>query len=212
MPTVAPTPTPTPVPTPLEELHTIEAGTPVYQDALDNAQNGSTVAKKWDQNSHCAFTNDGYRVVTAATGERQDFCHEEGTAYANGVIRVTMMINAGFSGALLFRDQSINVVNGAYAFQVTSDGRYKVFYIPRTGSYVTIQDFTSSSAIHPGEPIALEVMMQGSNLSFFVNGTFLFQKPDTTYIAGSVTVADFEAPNESGNVTFSNMTIWNSND
>jgi serine/threonine protein kinase len=190
--------------TPLATLHAIEARTPNYQDALSDSQNSATAAANWTNDGGCTFTPDGYRV-SSTTGHH--FCHELGKSYTNFAIRITMMIATGSSGALLFRDQNFNKISGAYVFEVIADGHYKLSDV---NDFDHPLHYAASSAINKGVGVfnMLEVLARGNSLSFFVNSTLLLQLTDARYTQGTFSLVVFQGSASTGNVAFSNLSVW----
>jgi serine/threonine protein kinase len=186
---------------PVTALHAIEARPPDYQDALTDEQNKATAAAFWSNYDGCNFSPYGY-VVYSARGRQ--YCHEIGKSYTNFAVRINMMITAGISGALLFRDQTTVHKNGAYVFEVFTDGHYQISNFDHT-----LYD-AASSAIKRGFGVInkLEVIAQGSHLSFFVNDTFLIQVTDTRYSQGPLSLAAFQGNYSTCSVYFTNISVW----
>jgi serine/threonine protein kinase len=191
---------------PLAALHAIEVRTPDYQDALNNSQSSVTEVANWSNDAGCTFTANGYRV-SSTTGHH--FCHELGKSYSNLAVRINMTIAAGASntsGSLLFRDQALNQVSGAYMFEIIADGHYKISDIDGWKPLY----YAASPAINKGLGVLnkLEVIAQKSSLSFFVNGTLLVQLTNTRYTQGTLSFAIFQGTASSGSVYFSNVSVW----
>jgi hypothetical protein len=54
----------------------------------------------------------------------------------------------------------------------------------------------------------LEVLARGNSLSFFVNSTLLLQLTDARYTQGTFSLAVFQGSASTGNVAFSNLSVW----
>jgi Domain of Unknown Function (DUF1080) len=192
--------------TPAAALHAIEARTPDYQDALNNSQNSVTATANWSNDGGCTFTADGYRVFSN-TGHH--FCHELGKSYSNYAVRINMKIiagSSGTSGSLLFRDQALNQVSGAYMFEIIADGHYKISDVDGWRPL----HYAASSAINKGVGASnkLEVIARGNSLSFFVNGVLLIQLTDAHYTQGTFSFAVFQGSASTGSVYFKDLSVW----
>ncbi len=107
---------------------------------------------------------------------------------SNYVIEVTLQPAAGNQAdfGVYFRNQPGNA-QGVYTFFVHSDGTWSSYvYDNTTGAPTTIKQgpFGSISG-----PLALDVVVIGSNFSFYSNGTLVGTASDTTYATGTVGIA-----------------------
>lgn len=169
-------------------IATATSGQPVYQDPLDNPSNPATSAAGWDSSDNCAILNDGYHVTTS---NGYQGCKEANNSYTDAAITVDMSIRGGLSGGLFFRMHTIYPFNtgpyAGYLFEVDGNGRYRVL---SSGDYdnssaTVLKDWTPSSALRQGSATnTLQVITQGNNLSFFVNGVFLTSLSDSGYSSG----------------------------
>jgi hypothetical protein len=193
-------------------IQTATAGTPTYEDALNDANNAKTQAASWDgvdgSNSNCAFQSDGYHV---AEGSSLRGCRESAYNYANGTISVNMVLVKGFSGGLFFRvNTGLFSAYSGYLFEVDSNSRYRIRDSDNFNlSIKTLQDWTTSQAIKPGYNVknTLQVIMSGSTLSFYANGVFLTQVTDGAYTSGNVALGAF-ASGSNTEVVYSNIKIY----
>jgi hypothetical protein len=81
-----------------------------------------------------------------------------------------------------------------YAFQYNRNGQYSIFKYMPNGDTVQIQGWTSSSAINQGDYYnILRVVANGSDFSFYINGTLVWQGSDTTYSSGVVGIGMYRA-------------------
>jgi serine/threonine protein kinase len=195
-------------------IQTATAGTPSYHDPLNDANNPATQAANWSSanstDSHCQFLSDGYHVT-----ENNNLygCGEKAKTYDNATITVNMDIISGDSGGLFFRiTTNIFGAYEGYLFQVNSKGQYKIW---RSNNYSlgndtqVFQDWTSSSALKKGYNVknTLEVIMNGSTLSFYANGVYLTQVQDSTYTSGIVALGAFSTGDKT-EVVYSNIKIY----
>jgi len=195
-------------------IQTATAGTPSYQDPLNDASSPTTQAANWDgassSDDHCQFLSDGYQVTE---NNSLHGCSEQAYNYANATITVDMDIVSGDSGGLFFR---INTnIFGAYAgylFQVNSQGQYKIW---RSNDYSldtdvqVFQDWTTSPALKKGYNVknTLEVIMNGSTMLFYANGVYLTQVQDAAYTSGFVALGAFSSSTTT-KVVYSNIKIY----
>ncbi len=166
---------------------TATSGQPDYQDSLTKPGNTRTVAAGWDQSDNCVFKHDGYHDTTTSSSQG---CKETGITYQDAAITVVMRIVNGQSGGVYFRmSNSIIGTYAGYLFEVDATGRYRV---QSSGNYsfgtpTTLQNWTNTTALNKGGTAnLLQLLMRGSNLSFYANGIFLTQLSDTGFASGQV--------------------------
>jgi hypothetical protein len=190
-------------------IQTATSGKPVYQDALNNANNPNTKAANWDQDSQCTFQTDGYHVLE---GNGLHGCKESANTYQNMAITVDMRILSGHSGGLFFRVNT-DVFNdySGYLVEVDSTGRYKISSSQDfTLNFTILQDWTASSALKKGNSATntLQVIAQGSGLSFYANGVFLVKLTDTTFTTAGVVAFLASSAGTKTEVVYSNLKIY----
>lgn len=190
-------------------IRTATAGTPSYQDALNNANNSNTKAANWDQDSNCAFQSDGYHAIE---GSGLHGCKESANTYKNMAITVDMRILSGHSGGLFFRVNTdiFNNYSG-YLFEIDSTGRYKISSSSNyTFNVATLQDWTASSALKQGNAVTntLQVIAKGSSLSFYANGVFLVKLTDTSFTSAGVVAFLASSTGTPTEVVYSNLKIY----
>lgn len=190
-------------------LQTGIAGTPLYQDALNNPTDANTVAKNWDQDSHCIFEKDGYHVIE---GSNLHGCKESTFTYQNVAITVNAQILSGKSGGLFFRI-STDIFNdyAGYLFEIDSAGRYRISMSDNySSSSNPLQDWATSPALKQGNTVTntLQVIAQGSNLFFYANGVFLVQEPGQTYSSGVIAFCATSDGTTTADVVYSNLKVF----
>jgi len=190
-------------------IQTATAGKPDYQDALNNANNPTTVAANWDQDSHCTFKSDGYHVIE---GNSLHGCKESANTYQNMAITVDMRILSGHSGGLFFRDTTdIFDDYAGYLFEVDSTGKYKISSSQDfTLNFTVLQNWKASSALKTGNQATntLQVIARGSSLSFYANGVFLVKLTDTTFTTAGVVAFLASSEGTQTEVVYSNLKIY----
>ena len=182
----------------------------IYQDALNNPTNPNTVAENWDQNSNCYFAADGYHVIE---GSHLHGCKESVFNYQNAAITVDVQILSGQTGGLFFHIGT-NIFNeyAGYLFEIDSAGRYRISASDNysRSSATLLKDWTTSPALRKGNSVTntLQVIAQGSNLSFYANGVFLVQWTDTTYTSGVVAFLATSNGTTTADVVYSNLKVF----
>jgi hypothetical protein len=190
-------------------IQTATSGKPSYSDALNNANNPNTIAANWDQNSHCTFQSDGYHVID---GNGLHGCKESANPYQNMAISVDVQILSGHSGGVFFRVNT-DVFNdyAGYLFEIDSTGRYKISSSQDYSFNITaLQDWTASSALRKGNSATntLQVIAQGSALSFYANGVFLVKLTDTTFASAGPIAFLAESTGSQTEVVYSNLKVY----
>jgi serine/threonine protein kinase len=191
-------------------IQTATAGKPIYQDALNNANNSNTASAEWDQNSQCVFVSGGYHVKESSNLYG---CKESAYTYQDATITVDMRILSGQSGGLFFRINTAPFINtyAGYLFEVNSAGRYRISV---SGNYsfgsTPLQAWTTASALKQGNTVTntLQVIAQGSNLLFYANGIFLVRLTDPNYTSGVVAFLARSDGRTSTEVVYSNLKVY----
>jgi len=81
-----------------------------------------------------------------------------------------------------------------YYFQYNRNGRYSIFKSMPNGEWVFLQEWTTSSAINQGDYYnILRVVANGSDFSFYINGTLVWEGSDTFYSSGRVGIGMYRA-------------------
>jgi len=189
---------------------TATSGTPVYLDALNNANNQNTVEANWDQNSKCVFGSDGYHVK-----ERTDWhgCKESSNTYQNMALTVNMRILSGLSGGFFFRvNTDVFGEYSGYLFEITTTGKYRIsLFSQRISATITpLKNSTFSPALRQGYAAnnTLQVIAQGTSLSLYANGVFLVQLADSTYATGLIAFFDTTDGIKQADVVYGNLKVY----
>ena len=177
MPAPAPPATATPQPT----ATATPAPTVLFDDPLTSNVNG------WHNGDSCFFKSDGYHINAGVV------CFAPVNTPADADIsvqasQISGSLQRGY-GLLVRASVSNNSLND-YAFVIDGVGDWAFFKDAGSTSTMLVP-FTASSAIHTGinATNTLEVRMQGSHFTFFVNGTQVGQADDSTYAAGATGLA-----------------------
>lgn len=205
-------------------VQTVIANSVAYSDPLTNPNNPDTVNAQWDQSTNCNFLADGYHVTvnTGVLGDGQmKGCREKGKPYANMAVSVNMRIVSGHTGGIFFRVNAPLTALGAYAgylFEVDNQGHYKISLSKNfsTGAgNKTLQEGDITSGFKTGNNATnmLQVMANGNNLSFSINGVPIqptsgtsFQ--DATFAAGDIAfLATTSTGGPNAEVVYSNLKV-----
>ncbi len=174
-------------------LQIATAGNPTYQDALTNKHYSATMAARWDENRYCIFRADGYHVIETGsflTGSPTILgCKEIAHTYQNMAISVNIRIVNGHSGGLFVRIHTgLAGDYRGYLFETDSTGEYKISLFPGYDQVDPLQDWTFSSALKQGNRAinTLQVIAQGSSLSFYANNVPLKQLTNSIFSTGLI--------------------------
>jgi hypothetical protein len=74
----------------------------------------------------------------------------------------------------------------SYYFQYSNDGYFSITETTSAGTFVTLKDWTASSAIVKNGWNTLKVVAVGSSLKFYINGTLVWSGIDSTLKTGQV--------------------------
>jgi serine/threonine protein kinase len=199
-------------------IQTATAAQPVYQDALNNANNNATQSEQWDQNNHCTFQGDGYHVTSKANLLNQNGftgCHESGAQYTNATFSVDVTINSGHTGGLFFyvNPQALGAYAG-YLFEIDTQGNYRIVRSSNfsiSGNDTVLQGLTMTPALKTGTGAQnqLQVIARNGTLLFYINGTFVNQQTDNTFTTGEVAFqANAEQGGQQADVAYSNLAVY----
>ncbi len=191
-------------------IQTATSGKPVYQDVLNNAHSANTVAANWDQGNKCVFASDGYHVKE---GTNWHGCKESANTYQDAAIAVDMRILSGLSGGLFFRvSTDLFGEYSGYLFEINTAGKYRIALFSQriTATITPLKNWTPTPALRQGSAASntLQVIAQGSNLSFYVNGVFLVQLTDPTYSSGVIAFFATTDGTTAADVVYSNLRVF----
>jgi serine/threonine protein kinase len=191
-------------------IQTATSGRPVYQDGLTNANSVNTVAANWEENNKCAFASDGYHVKE---GTNWHICKESAFSYQNAAVTANLRILSGRTGGLLFRiNTDLFGEDSGYLFEMNNAGKFRIALFSQrfTATITPLRDWTYSAALRQGNTASntLQVIVQGSDLSFYTNGVFLVKLTDPTYSFGMLAfyaTTDGKVP---ADVVYSNLKVY----
>lgn len=193
-------------------LQTATAGTPDYQDPLNNPNNSATVAANWDQGSQCNFASDGYHVTQPARIPYFNGCREQNKTFGNMALTVNINLFSGHSGGVYFR-LSTNLLGhyDGYLFEIDAQGNYKVSYQQGNGNN-PLKNWSPTPLLHRGNHVSnlLQLVARGSTLTFYVNNQFLTQIQDS-YDTAANTIGFLASASQGGDdaeVVYSNLKVY----
>jgi hypothetical protein len=186
-------------------LNQDSTGTPALNDALgDNSGNNH-----WDEiinsegNTGCQFNNGVYHALESLRGFLQP-CFAGVSNFSNCVYQVTMTINQGDQGGIIFRATSGKAQY--YLFRIGTDSSYTLERY-NNNQLTTLSNGFNAAIAQGGQSNTLSVIADKSKLYLFANQTYIATATDTTFTSGQIGVValDFTLPTD---VEFSNAQVW----
>lgn len=180
--------------------------TPAFTDPLsDNSSNN-----QWDENINaqnntgCAFINSAYHALEAQFGYLQP-CFEQATSFSNFVYQVSMTIDSGSQGGIIFRADK--AAGQYYIFRAGTDGSYMLEYYNGALYEPLASGFSQAISTGLNQSNTLAVIADKHTLSLFVNSTFIVSVTDNTFSSGEIGVIALDSSTPT-DVEFSNAQLW----
>lgn len=179
--------------------------------ALDDTLTDNSGNHQWDvgttnnDNTGCKFINGDYHALQAKLGFIQA-CFATSTSFSNFVYEVTMTIDKGGRGGILFRADKANSVY--YLFHIGTDGTYTLDLYNTNNAHTTLTQGTSSAITTGiGQSNQLAVIADSGTLYLYANQQYLTTVNDTTLTSGQIGVVAINdhLPTE---VEFSDAKVW----
>lgn len=182
------------------------SSTPAFNDTLSDTSSNNA----WDNvinpegNTGCQFKNGVYHALEALRGFLQP-CFAEASNFSNCVYQVTMTIDQGNQGGLIFR--ATGAKSQYYLFRAGADGSYTLERYNNKQLTTLSSGFSIAIATGVGQSNTLAVIADKSALSLFANSTYIATVTDSAFTSGQIGVValDFTLPT---NVEFSNAQVW----
>jgi hypothetical protein len=199
-------------------IQTATAGNATYTDALNDPNATTTRQANWDQNQDgsCAFQSDGYHVSAKKVLSKGQIrgCMESGYSYTNATIAVDMTMLSGHAGGVFFRATADPLFHNyaGYLFALDSQGNYAISHSHNfSAGDVSLKEGAVPTGFKAGYNVknTLQIIANGSSLSFYVNGVFLDKEADATFTSGNI--AFFASSSDSGtdaDVAYSNVRVF----
>ena len=201
-------PTPTPTPTPQNIYNQVTSEIPALSNTLsqNDTKNWSWIVYNNHKDSACEFTGGAYHAIALLTGYKY-ICPAYATNFSNFAFQVQMRIIKGDCGGLFFRGNSD--ANQYYFFAVCQDGTYEFSRYDVPGEHTKLFVSSSSQLINTGlnQSNLIAILANQSQLSLYVNNTFVYGTNDGTYTHGQIGVASVDTNNIT-EVIFSNAKVW----
>jgi C1A family cysteine protease len=83
----------------------------------------------------------------------------------------------------------------SYLFQYANNGSFSVYEITSTGTAIALKGWTTSLAIVKKDWNTLKVLINGSSMKFYINGTLVWNGSDSTLSSGSIGVSFYRDTN-----------------
>lgn len=177
--------------------------------ALIDPLKDNTAGNKWTETSgsggSCGFNGGAYHV-SDTTVNYFVYCVSENTNFSNFAYQVTMTIDKGDCGGIVFR---VNLsTNSFYHFVVCDNGLMLLSVYSNNNGTVLIHA-KASSAVQTGLNVqnTVGVVAQGSSINLFINNQNVGSVTDNTQAAGSIGVIA-EAVNNASDAVYSNAKVW----
>ncbi len=183
------------------------SGTPKLDDPLsDNSGNNNWDETNGTVDGACAFTGSDYHALEARQGYFQP-CLAEATNFSNFVYQVTMIIDSGRQGGIIFRANSTS--GSFYLLRIGIDGTYALdLYKSGNQNITLINGFSPAITIGLTQTNQLAVIANAGNLYLYANQQFLTSVSDSSLSSGKIGVAAIDLVNPS-EVEYSNAQVWN---
>lgn len=187
-------------------LNSDTGGNPAFNDALSDSSgnNGWDTAINAQGNTGCEFNNGAYHALEAMHGYLQP-CFAEGSKFSNFAYQVTLIIDQGDQGGIIFRTNSTK--SQYYLFRVGTDGSYTLERYTNNQLVTLSSGFSIAIATGTGQSNTLAVIANKSTIVLFANSTYITSVTDSTLTSGQIGVValDFTLPTD---VEFSNAQVW----
>ncbi len=182
------------------------SGTPTFNDMLsDNTGNN-----QWDEiinsegNTGCQFNNGAYHALEPLRGFLQP-CFAGASNFSSFVYQVTMIIDNGDQGGLIFRANSAQTQY--YLFRIGVDGSYTLELYNKTRLTTLSNGFNTAITTGVGQSNTLSVIADHHTFYLFANQTYIASASDATLTSGQIGVVALDFLTPTG-VEFSNAQVW----
>jgi hypothetical protein len=166
---------------PLATASAITSAAPALADDLST----DFIGGWYVDSTSCIFIGGTYHVIAKQANFLQT-CESSTFSFDNAALQVDVSLLSGSNAGLIFRANNQQY----YDFGIDNQGEYFFRRHDSNGAEGTITDLipaTKSPAIAPGKKKnTLLVIAKGSDFKFFINGIFVGEQRDSSYIGGQV--------------------------
>lgn len=178
--------------------------------ALNDPLSNNTGNNSWDQtnkavNGQCVFPGTGYHALAAQQGFFHP-CLAEASNFSNFAYQVTMIIDSGKQGGIVFRANSASM--SLYFFYVDINGRFSIDLYKSSSQAKTLNSgFNAAITTGLKQSNQLAVVAYNGTLYLYANQQFITSITDNTLSGGKIGVAALDLKNPS-EVEYSNARVW----
>jgi len=154
----------------------------------------------------CQFKNDALEISQNIADRFYECDDQNGGAFANFALQVTMTIAQGDCGGITFRENAEQTT--FYQFGVCSDGTYYLDDYTSEAHETRLTTSTTSTAIHQGTaPNVLAVVADGISIDLYANAQEIVRVQNSDYSSGNFgMIADNEG--QTTIVDYQNFILW----
>jgi uncharacterized Zn finger protein (UPF0148 family) len=162
------------------------------------------------QNQGCIFQNGSYTTSKSGTKfSAIKYCLASHTNFRNFAYQIEIVIVQGYSGGIIFRENTNTTAQNDYYYFYIGTGGYYGFWV-NVGTQGKLLQQGTNAAIHQGnnKVNTLGAVADGRMLSLFANGILLTTFQDGTYDAGRIGTAAGTLDGEATICEFNNAKVW----
>jgi FHA domain len=178
--------------------------------ALIDPLKDNTAGNKWGEGAvgssgNCGFSGGSYHVSDTAKNVFV-YCIAENSNFSNFAYQVTMVIDKGDCGGLVFRADANT--NSFYHFVVCQNGAFWLSSYSNSNGTVLIQP-KDSAAVQTGlnQQNVIGVVIQGSSINLYINNQNVASATDSTLTSGTIGVIA-ESVNNASDAAYTNAKVW----
>ncbi|KUG27564.1 hypothetical protein ASZ90_002598 [hydrocarbon metagenome] len=154
----------------------------------------------WTQYSGTWTIGGGYASVAGSSSETWATMGYNKGAFSNMdySVRMRRMASQYNANAIFIRGvptplDATNTWYSGYYFAYSNNGRYQVGYYANGGAFTSFSGWVTSGAIKPYDWNILRIRASGTTLTFFLNGTQVYQVTDNTFSSGVVGIGRYDS-------------------
>lgn len=181
------------------------SGSPVFQSSLAGPDSAGWETYNAVGGGGCHYSNGAFH----ASVQNQHYyvaCFGLNTNYANMAFEISMTIQKGNQGGLIFRGNKNSLK--FYSFRVGSDGAVALYASQdNSHSHNLFYDHSDAVKTGAGQTNIVTVIARSSTMYFYINKQYVGQVQDTAYASGQIGLlsADLSAATD---VAYQNARVW----